>query len=161
MMIGNTNGNQEIAKYTQVVMAGDPFVLGMKDGDETTYKMYLYAEPVYGGDTEEMRPKYRPRELSVLGTRAVIQPTLDEAVRALKNELLKAEIHRYRTLEMDVKRLELMIGRHEDHLFKVGKAMRKCVRRLEMADAVSRIKEEMGQSVFARVMDQVARGCAT
>ena len=120
-------------------MTADPVVHGVCRGSNKTFVKPLYATASYDLTT---RPHYLDEDLFVFGEAR--RQSTDLALKAEGDESLRAEVQRFRALEHEVARVQVRLRELEDMLGQMLGARHGTIRRLEMADAVNRIKERVG-----------------
>ena len=122
------------ARYVQPLLVADPMVLAIRDGDPRQFGFPLYATPDF--DQSEM-PRYSADDLIPFYNKD--DPGMDEALEFINDKSLHAEVIRYRglcrALETADAELERRIGIAE----RLRTEQRKCVMRLQLANAKERI----------------------
>ena len=63
-------------------------------------------------------------------------------IRRLNDPSLTAEVHRFRTMAQELERVEEAIAENEDQWGELAAMHCKTIRRLEMADTLSRIQDQ-------------------
>src|SRR5258708_17685378 len=86
------DGSVRNARYTQLIMAADPFVLGIAADDPRQFGQPVYAIPDY--DQSEM-PRYTHQELLAVLAPQADDKVMTEALKRINDKMLGAEIHRY------------------------------------------------------------------
>ena len=125
-------------------MCPNPIVLGVIDESDLVYPQPLYAAPTY---SMHQRPVYSHYQLTHLESQHEDKWIVDRCIRDLHDDTLKAEVHRYRTLVDEQKRVEARIVELERAFGQVNTAKLGCIRRLEMADGLGRIEEQRGSMI--------------
>jgi hypothetical protein len=131
------------AEFVKVIMDSDPMVHGVCRGSSKTFIKPLYATASYSYTT---RPHYREEDLFIFG-QARAQST-DQALVSEGDTTLRAEVQRFRALEHEIERVEVKIRELEDVMGNMIGLRHGTVRRLEMADAIHRIKERVGSRLY-------------
>ena len=137
--ITNPEGETKQAEYVQVIMHPNPFVIGLRNDSEKVYTTPLYAAPVFHYDG---KPIYRAQDLEVLKIGADEKERTDQMLRRLGDPSLTAEVHRYRIMTQELARIEEAIAEGEDRWGELAVMQCKTIRRLEMANALERIKSQ-------------------
>ena len=127
------------AEYVQVIMHPNPFVIGLRDDSEKVYTTSLYTAPIFHYDG---KPVYKAQELEFLKMEAEGREQMDRMLKRLNDPSLVAEVHRFRVMTQEITRLEESIAEGEDHWGELAAMQCKTIRRLEMADALNRIKDQ-------------------
>jgi len=127
------------AEYVQVVMHPNPFVIGLRDDSEKVYTTPLYAAPIFHYDG---KPMYKAQDLECLKMEAEGWEQMDRMLKRLNDPSLVAEVHRFHIMTQEITRLEEAIAEGEDCWGELAAMHCKTIRRLEMADALNRIKDQ-------------------
>jgi len=137
--IKGPDGDVKQAEYVQVILHPNPIVIGLRNDSDKVYTKPLYAEPIfhYNG-----KPIYRAEQLKALKQGAEGQDQTDRMIRRLNDPSLMAEVHRFRTMAQELERVEEAIAENEDRWGELAAMHCKTIRRLEMADALSRIQDQ-------------------
>jgi len=122
--------------YTQAIMAPNPLVVALRTDTDKVFSKPLYAAPVYKFDG---KPTYTTAELDYLKADVQGQEMMDQLIDRTHNISLKAEIHRFRILTVELDRMESVLVENEDAWGQLAAAKLGVIRRLEMADAVERV----------------------
>jgi hypothetical protein len=98
-----------------------------------------------------LKPGYRDRT------------AVDDALGCVRDRSLGAEVTRWNTLKKKVKRIQDQIRERKDQLFALSVDQRACRRRLEEAQVISRLQEEMcrDRQVYLLTLWSVERGRST
>ncbi len=126
------------AKYIQVIMGPNPMVLGVVDESDLVYPRPLYTTPFL---TFARRPIYPQEDLDVLTAEHTDHATVDRCTRDLGDELVIAEIHRFRVLTQEGDRIEAQIIELERAFGEVQALKLGSIQRMEMADVMARLEE--------------------
>ena len=102
------------------------------------YSKPLYASPVYQYDG---KPTYTMVELDILKMDAEGRDLMDQMVEHVGDVLLTAEVHHFCILTVELERMEQILVENEEAWGQLASAKLGAIRRLEMADALARIKE--------------------
>jgi len=137
--ITSPDGTTKQAEYVQVIMHPNPLVVGLRDDSEKVYTTPLYAAPVFHYDG---KPVYNGQDLEFLKIGAEGQEQTDRMLKRLNDPSLVAEVHCYRVLMQEITRLEEAIAGGEDRWGEMAALQCRTIRRLEMADALNRIKDQ-------------------
>ena len=123
----------------------NPYVIGILPNDTNHYGGPLQAAPSYDGGE---LPRYAADDLWRFKYRADEVEKFDTALEFLHDQSLTAEVKRYRETSLLTTRYQQEIRKIEERLYKAGQLKDGCVRRLEAANALSRIEaavEELGR----------------
>ena len=137
--ITSPDGVTKQVEYVQVVMHPNPFVIGLRDDSEKVYTTPLYTAPIFHYDG---KPVYKAQELEFLKMEAEGREQTDRMIRRLNDPSLTAEVHRFRIMTQEITRLEEAIAEGEDRWGELAAMQCRTIRRLEMADALNRIKDQ-------------------
>ncbi len=137
--ITSPEGNTRQAQYVQVVMHPNPFVIGLHDDSEKVYTAPLYTAPIFHYDG---KPVYHAQELEFLKMEVEGKEETDRMLRRINDPSLVAEVHRFRIMMQELARLEEAIAEGEDRWGELAAMQCRTIRRLEMADAINRIKDQ-------------------
>ncbi len=137
--ITSPDGVTKQAQYVQVVMHPNPFVIGLRDDSEKVYTTPLYATPIFHYDG---KPVYKAQELEFLKMEAEEREQTDRMLKRLNDPSLVAEVHRFRIMTQELACLEEAIAEGEDRWGELAAMQCKTIHRLEMADALNRIKDQ-------------------
>jgi len=124
------------AHYTQAIMAPNPLVIALRQDSDKVFSKPLYASPVYAFDG---KPTYAAGELDYLKTDAEGREFMDQLIDREGDLSLKAEIHRFRMLTTELKRMETVLVENEEQWGQLAAAKLGAIQRLEMADANKRL----------------------
>ncbi len=137
--ITNPDGDTRQAEYVQVVMHPNPFVIGLRNDSEKVYTTPLYAAPIFHYDG---KPVYKAQDLEVLKMEAEGKEQTDRMLRRLHDPSLTAEVHHFCIMTQELARLEEAIAEGEDRWGELAAMQCRTIHRLEMADALNRIKDQ-------------------
>ncbi len=146
------------AHYTQAIMAPNPLVIALRTDTDKVFSKPLYASPVYKFDG---KPTYATAKLDYLKADAQGWEMTDRLIDRMNDLSLKAEIHRFRVVTMELERMEQVLVENEDAWGQLAAAKLGAIWRLEMADAVARVNDMNDGFVddALRVNDELLRGC--
>ena len=114
-------------------------VIALVDGSDHVYAAPLYACPILTlGD----RAVYPKEDLTLFDGGYDKRAHINHTIKCCHNPSLKAEVHCYHGLTTTMKELEDRLISLERHWGKLAAAKLSCIRHLEMADALARIKEQ-------------------
>ena len=140
--IPDEHGRAVPAKYVAVFMAANPYALGKLTSTGPAYTGEIHAAP---------RFDYRaPDSVQDLGE---LLPTwhqfaeVDTALSRIKDRSLTAEVHRYRHLMGRLKQLDEQMATIEKEMATLIPQKHQCVDCLAKAQAVRRVRKEIGQRV--------------
>src|SRR6266702_1363629 len=137
--ITNPDGVTKQAEYVQVVMHPNPFVIGLRNDSEKVYTTPLYAAPIFHYDG---KPVDKAQDLEVLKMEAEGKEQTDRMLRRLHDPSLTAEVHHFCIMTQELARLEEAIAEGEDRWGELAAMQCRTIHRLEMADALNRIKDQ-------------------
>ena len=101
--------------------------------------MLFRSGPLYA----HMRPTYHYDDLLILRDNADDKPLVDRALQRIHDLSLTAEVHRYRMTRVRIREYEEERKKLEDRLFELGRKQGESIRRLEAANVLHRLDEEM------------------
>jgi hypothetical protein len=150
------------ARWVQLTLANDPYMVGFRANDDHLYGGPIHAAPDF--DISE-KPTYSQEDVIVFKPGFEGAARIDAALNCIHDMALKAEVHRYRAMRLTMGTLHVEIKKLEQRLFEAGLKQKASVRRLELANAMGRIEDEIQehteQEVARNVAAFVARGCST
>ncbi len=85
---------------------------------------------------------YKAQELEMLKKDAEGEEQTNHMIRRLNDPSLTAEVHHFRMVSQEIERLEEAMVANEDQWGGLAAMQVKTIRRLEMTDALTRIKEQ-------------------
>jgi hypothetical protein len=153
--IADVHGRLWPARWTQVVMADDPYVMGFQIGDDSLYRDRVFAEPDYDVAS---RPTYAQEDLIMFRVGFEGACHVDAAVHHIGDLSLKVELHRWRSMGRAIAEHQIALKKLEDRIFEAGQIRQASQRRLEMANAMEQIEKQMNESVEHDVAAFVACG---
>ncbi len=118
-------------------MGPNPLVIGLHDNMDKVYSKPLYATLIY---TFNGKPVYTIQDLEVLKLTMEDQDHWDHMIQHLGDPSLTAEVHRFQVLMDELDRMEEVLVANEDQWGHLAAAKLGAIWRLEMADALGRIK---------------------
>jgi hypothetical protein len=157
-LITAEDGRQWPARWVQLTLADDPYMVGFRDGDDHLYGGPIHAAPNF--DISE-KPAYSQEDLIVFKPGFEGATRVDAVLSHIHDMALKAEVHCYRSMCHTMGTLHIEIQKLEQRLFEAGLKQKACVRRLEMANVMGRIEDEIQEHTERNVAAYVARGCPT
>ncbi len=137
--IKGPEGDIQQAEYVQVILHPNPIVIGLRNDSDKVYTKPLYAAPIFHYDG---KPVYRAEQLKALKQGAEGQDHTDRMIRRLNDPSLLAEVHHFRVMAQELERVEEAIAENEDRWGDLAAMHCKTIRRLEMADALTRIQDQ-------------------
>jgi len=114
-------------------------VVGLHSDSEKVYTKPLYAAPIFHYDG---KPVYRAQELEMLKKDAEGAEQTNCMIHRLHDPSLTTEVHCFCMVSQELERLEEAMVKSEDRWGELAAMQVKTIRRLEMADALMRIKEQ-------------------
>ena len=139
-----------------------PSSLGwLRDDSDKVFTQPLYTTPIfhYGG-----KPIYMAQSLEMLKMEAKGKEQTVCMIHCLHNPSLTAEVHRFCMMSQELGCLEEAIAESKDQWSKLAVMQCKMIWRLEMADALARIKDAddgLVDDVLRSVGENVQRGRCT
>src|SRR6266702_5823505 len=97
--------------YTQAIMAPNPLVVVLRTDTDKVFSKPLYAAPVY---KFEGKPTYATTELDYLKADAQGWEITDRLIDRTHDILLKAEVHRFHVITVELDRMERVLVENED-----------------------------------------------
>ena len=140
--ITNEHGRAVPAKYVAVFMAANPYALGKLAHDG----------PVHTGEVHAA-PRFDYKEQGSVQDLKELLPTwyqfaeVDTALSRIRDRSLTAEIHRYRHLMGRLGQLDEQMATIEKEMATLIPQKHQCVDRLMKAQAVRRVRKEIGQRI--------------
>jgi len=125
------------AQYVQTIMGPNPLVIRLWDDTDKVYSKPLYATPIYSFDG---KPVYTIQELEILKSNMEDQDHWDHMIQHLGDPSLTAEVHQFRILTDELDHMEEVLVTNEDQWGNLAAAKLGAIRRLEMSDALGRIR---------------------
>ncbi|KAH8985342.1 hypothetical protein EDB86DRAFT_3083640 [Lactarius hatsudake] len=148
--IHDAQGQLHPARYTQLVITADPFVLAYRRGSDQQYGKSVHAEPNY----DRPSPTYTNDDLIFLDQDSSYHESVDLACMAM-NDLTAG----YAAKEEELRK-------KMDKLDKIGHMRRECMLHLQRTDTIKHIKDkrdsyrpgvEEGQHI-ARLWEEIVHG---
>jgi hypothetical protein len=156
------DGRQWPARWVQLTLADDPYMVGFRANDDHLYGGPIHATPDF--DISE-KPTHSQEDVIVFKPGFEGAACIDAALNCIDDMALKAEVHRYCAMCMTMAMLHIEIKKLEQRLFEAGLKQKASVRRLELANAMGRIEDEIQEhterEVVRNVAAFVARGRST
>jgi hypothetical protein len=128
---------------------------------------HLYGGPIHAAPNFDIseKPTYSQEDVIVFKPGFEGVACIDAALHRIHDMALKAEVHRYRAMCHTMGTLHIEIKKLEQRLFEAGLKQKASVRRLEMANAMGWIEDDIQEyterEVARNVAAFVARGCST
>jgi hypothetical protein len=140
LRIPTTNGRGVApAKWVKVRMGVNPMAWGCMYKGGVVYQGDVHAAPDHDhGPT----PDYTNKQLLHIRSDYRLRHEVDEALVQISDQLLTAEVARYRHTMDGIQRIQKEIREKEDELYCLANTNRKSVGRLAEAHALARIAEE-------------------
>ena len=113
-------------------------VIGLRDESSHVYAAPCYACPQLSFD---VRPHYLEEDLIIFDVGYDERRKIDTAIAHLKDLLVRAEVHRYRSASSELDHLEQLLINLEAKWGELAAQKLGAIRRLEMANAMARIEE--------------------
>src|SRR5258708_19547266 len=113
-------------------------VIALLDDDNHVYAALLYACPILSLEAQEVYPE---EDLLLFAAGYDERPHIDDAVKRCHDPSLWDEVHRYRGLSSTMSELEDRLIILERHWGELAVAKLSCIHRLEIANALVRIKK--------------------
>ncbi len=159
--IKGPDGDVKQAEYVQVILHLNPIVVGLQNDSDKVYTKPLYATPIFRYDR---KPMYKAQELEMLKKDAKGEEQMNHMICHLHNPSLTAEVHHYHVVSQEIEHLEEAMVASKDRWGKLATMQVKTIRRLEMADALMRIKEQDDgwvDDALRQVGEDTQQGCWT
>jgi len=159
--IKGPDGDVKQVEYVQVILHPNPIVVGLQSDSDKVYTKPLYAVPIfhYNG-----KPVYKAQELEMLKKDAEGEEQTNRMIRRLQDPSLTAEIHHFRMVSQELEHLEEAMVANEDQWGGLAAMQVKTICRLEIADALLRIKEQDDRLIddaLRMAAEGSQRGCRT
>jgi hypothetical protein len=136
LLITDKNGCETLAKYVQIHMMGNPFIVGCLTHNGPQYWGDIHATLCHD---KEYCPTYSIQQLQYLEDNKY--HGLTKALHKLGDVSLEAEVHWLWTLAASENQVVEGIRQMEHDLFYARLHKQECERRLEDADAICRLQE--------------------
>jgi hypothetical protein len=161
-LITAEDGRQWPARWVQLTLADDPYMVGFRANDDHLYGGPIHAAPNFNISE---KPTYSQEDIIVFKPGFEGAAHIDTVLNRIHDMALKAEVHRYRAMCLTMGTLHVEIKKLEQRLFKAGLKQKASVRRLELANTMGQIKDEIQEhterEVARNVAAFVARGRST
>jgi hypothetical protein len=164
MPIRGPDGRIWPAQFTKVEFTDNPTVHSFRAGSPTPYSDHLYATPFF--DLRQ-RPRYAIADVWFLSTRYPYWDEVDLGIKALGDQTVQAEVHRYRGHKYHLNRLQNKLIELENRIGTHQMEKDQCIRQLEQADVLQHIHEANNKNISgARVrvvelIQDLERGCSS
>ena len=140
--IPNEHGRAVSAKYVAVFMAANPYALGKLTSDGPAYTGEIHVAPRF-----DYRAPDSVQDLKELLPAWYQFAEVDTAISCIKDCSLAAEVHRYRHLMGRLGQLDEQMATIKKEMATLIPQKHQCVDCLTRAQAVRRIRKEIGQCV--------------
>jgi hypothetical protein len=164
MPIRGPDGRVWPARFTKVEFSNNPTVHSFHAGSPTPYSNHLYATPFFNLC---QRLRYTIADVWFLSTWYPYRDEVDLGIKALGDQTVQAEVHRYRGHEYHLNRLQNELIELENRIGTRQMEKDQCIRQLEQADVLQRIHEANNRNISgARVrvvelLQDLERGCSS
>ena len=135
-------GHPTPARYIQVHMTNDPYVIACLTANGPNYQGELHATPYTGPETIET---LTDEVMQMLEPEFPAAEFVSDAIRHMNDRTLLADVIRYQAKFAEIKRIWDQRAKLEQRCYQVGLEMGLCWHRLQDTRAVQRIIEEMVQ----------------
>jgi len=119
--------------YTQAIMAPNPLVVALRTDTDKVFSKPLYAVLMY---KFEGKPTYPVASMDYLKADAEGREMMDRLIERMKDISLKAEIHCFHVITVELDRMEQVLVENEEAWGQLASAKLGAIQRLEMADAI-------------------------
>ena len=140
--ITNEHGRTVPAKYVAVFMAANPYALGKLTSDGPAYTGEIHAAPCF-----DYRAPDSAQDLKELLHKWYQFAEVDTALSCIKDRSLTAKVLRYRHLMGRLEQLDEQMGIIKKEMATLILQKHQCVDRLTRAQAVRRVRKEIGQCI--------------
>ena len=130
------------AKYVAVFMAANPYTLGKLTSDGLAHTGEIHAAPRF-----DYREQGSVQDLKELLPTWYQFAEVDTALSCIKDRSLAAEVHRYHHLMGRLRQLNEQMATIEKEMTTLLPQKHQCVDRLMKAQAVRRVRKEIGQCI--------------
>jgi len=157
--IKGPDGDVKQAEYVQVILHPNPIVVGLRSDSDKVYTKLLYAAPIFHYDG---KPMYKAQELEMLKKDVEGEEQTNRMIHCLHDPSLMAEVHHFHMVSQELERLEEAMVANEDQWGRLVAMQVKTIQRLEMADALLRIREQddgLIDDVLRTAAEGSQRGC--
>jgi hypothetical protein len=138
------NGREVEAKYVTIHMTNDPYALGMIAPGAPVYRRPAHAAPRI---TPEEATPATAQGMQILHHDYRGKDWVDDALTRLRDDGLRAEVHRYRKLQEELHRKLEEVKQLEDRVADIYPEMHRCCQRLQRAEAVERVESQRGEEI--------------
>jgi hypothetical protein len=138
------NGREVKARYVTIHMTNDPYALGMTAPGAPVYRRPAYAAPRI---TPEEATPATAQGMRILHHDYRGKDWVDDALTRLRDDGLRAEVHRYRKLQEELHRKLEEVKQLEDRIADIYPEMHRCCQRLQRAEAVDRVESQRGEEI--------------
>ena len=125
-------------------MANDPYILGTMGAGMPIYRGPAHAAPRL---TVQEAHDRGFQNIRLMRADYAGKDWVDDALVRLRDDGLRAEVHRFRRINEEVKRKEEEVRRLEDRLGDLQLEAVACTQRLLRAEAIERVKDQRGEPV--------------
>jgi hypothetical protein len=144
MPIRGPDGRIWVAKFTKVEYSDDPTVHSFCAGSPTPYSDHLYATPFF--DLRQC-PRYAVTDVWFLSTWYPYRDEVDLGIKALRDQMIQAEVHQYRGHEYHLNHLQNELIELENRIGMQQMEKDQCICWLEQADALQRIHKANNRNI--------------
>jgi hypothetical protein len=152
-LITAEDGRRWPVQWVQLTLADDPYMVGFRANDDHLYGGPIHAAPDF--DISE-KPMYSQEDAIVFKPGFEGAARIDVVLNCIHDMALKAEVHRYRAMCHTMGTLHLEIKKLEQRLFEAGLKQKASLRRLEMANTMGRLEDEIQEYTDREVRRDVA-----
>jgi hypothetical protein len=138
------NGREVEARYVTIHMTNDPYALGMTAPGAPVYRRPAHAAPRL---TPEEAAPATAQGMRILHHDYRGKDWVDDALTRLRDDGLRAEVHRYRKLQEELHRKLEEVKQLEDRVADIYPEMHRCCQRLQRAEAVERVESQRGEEI--------------
>jgi hypothetical protein len=131
-------------------------MVGFRAGDP-----HLYGGPIHAAPDFNIleKPVYSQEDLVLFKLGFEGATRVDTVLSHIHDMALKAEVYRVMCHTMGM--LHVEIRKLEQRLFEARSKQKACVRRLEMANVMGRVEDDIQEHTERNIAAFVARGCST
>jgi hypothetical protein len=138
------NGREVEARYVTIHMTNDPYALGMTAPGAPVYRRPAHAAPRI---TPEEATPATAQGMRILHYDYSGKDWVNDALTRLRDDGLRAEVHRYRKLQEELHHKLEEVKRLEDRVADIYPEMHRCCQRLQRAEAVDRVESQRGEEI--------------
>jgi hypothetical protein len=138
------NGREVEARYVTIHMTNDPYALGITAPGAPVYRRPAHAAPRI---TPEEATPATAQGMRILHYDYRGKDWVDDALTRLRDDGLRAEVHRYHKLQEELHHKLEEVKQLEDRIADIYPEMHRCCQRLQRAEAVERVESQRGEEV--------------